>query len=258
MVDRFEGTVAIVTGAGSGIGRATALRLAAEGAVVVVADVRKDAAEETVAEIMTTGARGEAIAGDVLQPEFLDDLVDGTVRRHGRLDVLHNNVGFGRRGTLVDLEDDEWQRGIDGNLGATFRGIRAALRVMAEQRSGAIINTASLAGVRKVPGVVPYYGVAKAGVIQLTREAAVEAGAYGVRVNAVVPGSVRTPAFESYLEQIGGQDVYAEQLPLRRIGRPEDIAAAVAFLASSDAVGITGIALPVDAGVSAVLAEPKL
>lgn len=258
MVDRFEGTVAIVTGAGSGIGRATALRLAAEGAMVVVADVRKAAAEETVAEITATGSRGEAIAGDVLQPEFLDELVDGTVRRHGRLDVLHNNVGFGRRGALVDLKDDEWQRGIDGNLGATFRGIRAALRVMAEQRNGAIVNTASLSGVLKVPGVVPYYGVAKAGVIHLTREAAVEAGAYGVRVNAVVPGSVRTPAFESYLEQIGGLDAYADQLPLRRIGRPEDIAAAVAFLASPDAAGITGVALPVDAGVSALLAEPKL
>jgi NAD(P)-dependent dehydrogenase (short-subunit alcohol dehydrogenase family) len=257
-MNRFAGAVAIVTGAGSGIGRATAVRLAGEGAVVVVADVREAPAQETVDDITSKGGRGEVVVGDVLHPDFLDELVGGVAGRHGRLDILHNNVGFGRRGTLVDLGDEEWARGIDGNLGATFRGIRAALRVMSEQRHGSIVNTASLSGVLKVPGVVPYYGVAKAGVVHLTREAAFEAGPYGVRVNAVVPGSIKTPAFESYMEKVGGLDAYTGKLPLRRMGRPEDIAAAVAFLASDDAAGITGVALPVDAGVSAVLAEPQI
>ncbi|MCX4095762.1 SDR family NAD(P)-dependent oxidoreductase [Nocardia sp. alder85J] len=257
MSKRFGECIALITGSGSGIGRASAVLLAREGAVVVVNDISEKSAEVTANLIRETGGEAHVIAGDVTVPNFVDEMFDDVVDRYGRVDVVHNNVGFGGRNSIVDTDDESWRHGLDGNLGATFRGIRAAVRVMAPRRRGAIVNTASAAGTRKVPGVVPYYGTAKAGVIQLTREAAVEAGEFGIRVNAVVPGSVRTPAFESYLGAYRFQR-YVAQLPLHRMAEPEDIAHAVAFLASAEAAAITGIALPVDSGVGAVLYQPVM
>ncbi len=253
---RFDGRIALVTGAGSGIGRASALRLAGDGAHVVVNDLSAEAAEETLAELVAAGGTAEVEVGDVLVDGYLDELFDKVVVRHGQVDIVHNNVGFGRRAAMVDVDDATWARGLDGNLGATFRGVRAALRVMAPRRQGSVINTSSLAGLAKVPGVTPYYGVAKAGVIQLTREAAVEAGEFGVRVNAVVPGSVRTPSLEAFFGS--DFDAYVGQLPLRRMVEPGDIANLVAFLASDEAAAITGVAIPVDCGQSAVLYQPTV
>lgn len=254
---RFDGAVAVITGGGSGIGRASALRFAREGALIVVADRNEAAAKETVALAEAGGGRAEAVGTDVLDLDAVDLLLDGVVERHGRLDVLHNNVGFGGRAAFGDVSDAEWARGIDGNLGATFRGIRAALRLMAPRGGGAVVNTASMAAVGKVEGTTPYYGTAKAAVIHLTKEAAVEGGPLGVRVNAVVPGSVRTPSFERYLGA-DGLERYAAQLPLPRLCEPEDIAAAVAFLASPEAGVITGVALPVDSGLGALLPQPRM
>ena len=178
--------------------------------------------------------------------------------RCGQLDIVHNNVGFGRRSALVDVDDETWARGIDGNLGATFRGVRAALRVMGPRRRGAVVNTSSLAGLGKVPGVIPYYGVAKAAVVQLTREAAIEGGALGIRVNAVVPGSVRTPSFEAYLAAGDQFDAYVKQLPLQRMVEPGDVANLVAFLVSEEAATITGVSITIDSGMSALMPEPTL
>lgn len=257
MAGRFDGQVALVTGAGSGIGRASALRLARDGAHVVINDRDKDGAEATRQAVVAAGGAAEVLVGDVTAPGYVDEVFAAILARHDRIDIVHNNVGFGGRSAIVDTDDDSWAHGIDGNLGATFRGIRAAIRAMAPRRGGVVVNTSSAAGVLAVPGVTPYYGAAKAGVIQLTRIAAVEAGAFGIRVNAVVPGSVRTPSFEAYLgaERLAA---YSAQLPLRRITEPEDIANAVAFLASAEAAAITGVALPVDAGAGAILNEPTV
>ncbi|WP_405136507.1 SDR family NAD(P)-dependent oxidoreductase [Nocardia sp. NBC_01388] len=257
MSGRFDGRIALITGAGSGIGQATASLLAQEGATVVVNDISIDNAASTVTRILDSGGDAHAIVGDVTTPGFVDEMFTATLDRCGRIDIVHNNVGFGGNDSIVDTEDGPWHHGIDGNLGATFRGIRAAIRAMTPMRSGVIVNTASAAGVRKVPGVVPYYGVAKAGVIQLTREAAVEAGEFGIRVNAVVPGAVRTLALETYLSRDRFEH-YVNQLPLRRMAEPMDIAKAVAFLASDDAAAITGTALAVDSGIGAVLYQPSM
>ncbi|OLL20302.1 MULTISPECIES: SDR family NAD(P)-dependent oxidoreductase [unclassified Rhodococcus (in: high G+C Gram-positive bacteria)] len=257
MEHEFIDQVALITGAGSGIGKATAALLAAKGAVVVINDISADHAEATAQEIGERGGRAHVIVGDVTEPGFVDSMFDRVADDHGRLDIAHNNVGFGGNRSIIDTEDSAWQHGLDGNLGATFRGVRAALRIMVPKRRGVIINTASAAGVRKVAGVAPYYGTAKAGVIHLTREAAVEAGEFGIRVNAIVPGAVHTPAFEAYL----GADrfrQYMAQLPLRRMAEAEDVAEAVAFLASPRAAAITGIALPIDSGVGAVMYQPTM
>ena len=255
---RFTGQVAVVTGAGSGIGRASANRLAADGAHVIVNDLKPDDAEQTRSQIVAAGGSAETAVGDVTGPDYLDGLFDDVVSRHGRLDIVHNNVGFGRRSSLVDVDNDTWARGIDGNLGATFRGVRAALRVMAARGRGAVVNTSSLAGLGKIPGVIPYYGVSKAAILQLTKEAAIEGGAIGVRVNAVVPGSVRTPSFEAYLAAGDRFDAYVKQLPLRRIVEPIDVANLVAFLASDEAAAITGVAITIDSGMSALMPQPTL
>ncbi|HEY3003178.1 MAG TPA: SDR family NAD(P)-dependent oxidoreductase [Kribbellaceae bacterium] len=255
---QFSGQVAVVTGAGSGIGRASAKRLAADGAHVVVNDVNGDGADETRAAIVAVGGSADTAVGDVTADGYVDRLFDDVWARCGQIDIVHNNVGFGRRSSLVDVADEEWALGIDGNLGATFRGVRAAVRLMAPRGRGAIVNTSSLAGLGKVPETIPYYGVAKAAVIQLTREAAVEAGAFGIRVNAVVPGSVRTPSFEAYLGGADKFEAYVKQLPLRRMVEPADIANLVAFLASDEAAAITGAAIPVDSGLSCVMYQPMV
>lgn len=258
MSGRFAGQVAVVTGAGAGIGRASAQRLAADGAHVVVNDIDTDAAAGTVAAVAQAGGSAEAEVGDVLESGYVQDLFDRIMLRHKHIDIVHNNVGFGARLSIVETSDEAWERGIDGNLGAAFRGVRAAIRAMAPRGRGAVVNTSSLAGLLKVPGVAPYYGVAKAAVIQLTREAAVEAGQYGIRVNAVVPGSVRAASLERYLGTGDRWAAYTEQLPLHRMVEPADIANVVAFLASDEAATITGVAIPVDSGMSAVMYQPNI
>jgi NAD(P)-dependent dehydrogenase (short-subunit alcohol dehydrogenase family) len=255
---KLDGRVAVVTGAGSGIGRATATRLATEGALVVVNDLMAERADETVAHIVDGGGRAEAQPGDVTDSGFVDGLMAGAVARHGRLDIVHSNAGHGlAQGPLLSISDDGWRADLELNLAAMFYCVRAAIRVMAAATGGSIICTSSGAALGTVPNTSSYAS-AKAAILQLVRSAAVEYGGHGIRVNAVVPGAVKTPAFMGYIGSEERLAQYERQIPVGRACRPEDIAAAVLWLASDDAACVTGTALVVDGGVAARRAEPRM
>jgi 3-oxoacyl-[acyl-carrier protein] reductase len=246
----------VVTGAGSGIGRATARKFGSEGALVVVNDINAASAAETVGMIRADGGRAEVDAGDVTDRGYVDALVDGAVSRHGRLDVLHNNAGGATTVPLLAMTDEWYLRDITLNQHSVFYGIRAGLRVMVPRGAGSIISTSSGAGVGAVPGLSAY-GAAKAAVAMLTRVAAVEYAHSGVRVNAIAPGSMGTPAFAAWLDTLPvGLAGYEAQIPQHRLGRPEEIADAALWLASDESSYVNGAVIPVDGGCWAKLASP--
>lgn len=251
---RLEGKVAVVTGAGSGIGRATALRFAAEGAFVVVNDIDGDTASGTATEIVASGGSAVAKAGDVADADAVDAVVDLARETFGRLDVMHNNAGYGRPDRVAELDDDLLDEMLRVNLHGTLHGTRAALRVMIDQGSGSIINTASTAGLAAA-AARSAYGAAKAAVINLTRSTAVESGQYGIRANAICPGPIETPAFRRFAPDL---DFYAAQIPMRRLGRAEEVAALAVFLASDEATYVSGTAISIDGAMGARLAAPFL
>ena len=256
MAGRLTERVAIVTGAGSGIGRATAIKMASEGAFVVVNDINADTAEATVSEIRAAGGSAEARPADVRRSSDVDALIDDTVAHHGRLDVVHNNAGGGGTVSFLDLSDEAYLADIALNQHSVFFGIRAALRVMVPRGRGSIISTASAAGLGAVPRLSAY-GSAKAAVIMLTRCAAVEYAGSGVRVNAIAPGSMGTPAFATWLDtKPVGLAGYEAQIPQNRLGRPDEIADAAAWLASDESSYVNGAVIPVDGGCWAKLASP--
>jgi NAD(P)-dependent dehydrogenase (short-subunit alcohol dehydrogenase family) len=238
-MSRFAGKAVIVTGAANGIGAATAARFAAEGAAVVVADVDVAAGEAVARRIGGTFQRC-----DVASLEQWQELAETTIARHGGIDVVHNNAYTIVRAPTHELAEDDWDRMIDVCLKQVFLSVKACMPTLLE-RSGTLVNTSSihaLIGFAQAAG----YDAAKGGVSALTRQLAVEYGPR-VRVNAVLPGAIETRAWDGV--ETAGREAFAQLTPARRFGTPEEVAAAVCFLASDDAAYITGQELVVDGGL---------
>lgn len=247
---RLEGRSALVTGGGSGLGRATAERLGAEGARVWVADIDLAAAAAVAAGL----ERGVSVGLDVRDADAVAVAVAAVVGEHGSIDVLVNNAGIALGATVWETSVEDWQRVIDVNLSGVFHGMRAALAHMIPAGRGAIVNMASNAGLVGRPGQGAYCA-SKGGVVLLTKSAALDAAPYGVRVNCVCPGFTWTPLVEWWVESkadpvAARREVEAAQ-PMGRAGQPAEIAAAIAYLASDEAAFVTGAALPIDGGFSA-------
>ncbi|MDR7422584.1 MAG: 3-oxoacyl-[acyl-carrier-protein] reductase [Armatimonadota bacterium] len=244
---RLRDRVAVVTGASGGIGRRIATALAQEGAAVVAHYWRSaDAARALVAEIEAAGGRAHAVGGDLANPEEASAVVAAAAATFGRLDILVNNAGLARDGLVLRMSDDAWRAVLDANLSGAFFCIRAALRDFLRQRRGRIINITSTAGQVGNAGQANYVA-AKAGLIGLTRAVAREVGSRGITVNAVAPGFIDAGMTGGLPEEIVAR--YMAQIPLGRAGSPEDVAAAVVFLASEEAAYITGQVLNVDGGM---------
>lgn len=250
----LTGKAAIVTGAGSGIGRATAIRFVAEGAMVAVNDIDEAAARAVAEEVASAGGRAMTHVGDVGDSAYVDALVAATIEAFGRLDVMHNNAGRGRADHVGDVTDEGLATVMRVNFDSVLYGTRAALRSMADQGGGSIINTASVAAFGAAADRSTY-SAAKAAVVSMTKSAAVEYARYGIRVNAICPGPILTPALVRFTPDL---DFYAAQIPMRRLGTPEEVAALAVFLASDESRYISGTAIPIDGALMARIPAPHL
>lgn len=258
MTDRLAGKIAIVTGAGQGIGRASALRFAEEGAHVIVNDLDAPSAAEVVKRIRAAGGAALAHPADVTDPEQMEALVARASDEFGRLDIMFNNAGGATPEPTDTMPIDRYRKVIALNLDSVFFGTQCALRVMLPQGGGCILMTTSGAGIGAVLHLAAY-GAAKAGVINLARSVATEYGRQGIRANVISPGPMATQAFLGWLSTVeGGKQEFEAQVPAGRLGTPEDIAQAALFLASDEASFINGITVPVDGGLSALYASPQL
>lgn len=241
------GKIAIVTGASRGIGRAIALKLAAEGAMVVVNyNGSENRALKVKQEIEEKGGRAEIYQCDVSDFEKCEAFVTDIIKQYGRIDILVNNAGITRDGLLMKMSEEDFDKVMDTNLKGAFNTIRFASRQMLKQRCGRIINMASVVGVTGNAGQANY-AASKAGIIGLTKAAARELASRGVTVNAIAPGFIETDMTKDLPEKVKEGSV--SQIPLGRFGKPENVAAAAVFLASEEAEYITGQVLHVDGGM---------
>jgi 3-oxoacyl-[acyl-carrier protein] reductase len=243
----LDGRIAVVTGAARGIGKAIVLELAAAGAAVVINDIGNlDKAEETVREITAAGGRAMVVKADISQAAEVDRLVSTVLQEYGKIDILVNNAGIARDNLLMRMKEADWDTVININLKSVFLCTKAVSRGMLKQRSGAIVNIASVVGITGNAGQANY-AAAKAGIIGFTKSMARELASRGIRVNAVAPGYIATDMTAKLPEEVKKE--FIKGIPLGRMGSAEDVAKAVLFLVSPAASYMTGQTLSVDGGM---------
>lgn len=258
---RLDGKVAVITGAASGMGRATAVRFAGEGAAVVIADLNEDGGAAAVRECKENGGRAVFQKTDITSEEAIKAMIDRAVKEFGRLDITYNNAGLGGAlGSIEHITVEDWDRTQAILLRGVFLGIKHSIAEMRKVGGGSIISTASVAGLAGGNG--PHsYSAAKAGVVNLTRSVALEVAKDKIRVNCICPGGINTPIFNIISEDREMMErLLARMHPLRRAGHPEDIANMALFLASDESEWITGTAMLVDGGLMAgrdIFADPE-
>ncbi|MEH7402702.1 glucose 1-dehydrogenase [Gottfriedia acidiceleris] len=245
---RLKDKVAVITGGGSGIGRATAIRFAKEGAKIVIADINEVTGEETLGEIKEQNQEAIFVKTNVAESKSIQNLMKRAVEHFGRIDILFNNAGIGNSEVRsVDLAEEEWDQVIDINLKSVFLGIKYAIPELKKSGNGVIINTASLLGL-KGRKYVSAYNASKGGVVLLTQNAALEYGKYNIRVNAIAPGIIDTNIIKEWKNDERKWPILSRANALGRIGTPDEIASAALFLASDEASFVTGATLSVDGG----------
>lgn len=257
---RLNDKVALVTGGGSGIGRASAVALAEEGASVSILDIDGAEASAVARDIEATGGKSMSFAGDIADTESVESFIAETVKEWGRIDILFNNAGMELIAPLLETTEEEWDRVMSTNLKGTYLVTKAALQHMVSTGSGVIINNASDAGLRGIK-VSAAYSSSKAAIIHLTRSIALDYGGKGIRCNCICPGCIRTPLCERFNSEVGarkgktGPEVLREfvvaNIPMQRVGEPEEVASVVVFLCCDEARYINGAIIAVDGGLTA-------
>lgn len=257
-MNRFTDRVVLITGGGSGLGRATAVRLASEGAKLALVDVSEQGLAASVEAVVATTPDAEILTliADVSKEEDVDRYVADTLATFGRIDGFFNNAGIeGRQNLTEDFTSAEFDKVVSINLRGVFLGLEKVLKVMREQGSGMVVNTASVGGIRGI-GNQSGYAAAKHGVVGLTRNSAVEYGQYGIRINAIAPGAIWTPMVENSMKQLdpehprGAAEQFIQSNPTKRYGEAPEIASVVAFLLSDDASYMNATVVPIDGGQS--------
>ncbi len=258
MTNRFEGKVVLITGAGSGLGQASALQVAKEGAKLSLVDLNAASLEETKNKVLEVAPSAEVllITADVSDENAVENYVNETVEKLGKIDSFFNNAGIeGKQNLTENYGIDEFHKVVAINLNGVFYGMKYVLKVMKEQGFGSIVNTASVGGIRGV-GNQSGYAASKHGVVGLTKNSGIEYGQYGISINAIAPGAIMTPMVEGSLKQIDPDNweevgkQFVEPNPMKRFGKPEEVGYLVAFLLSDQASFINATVIPIDGGQS--------